>query len=311
MGTGLRPTATLPILMPADQTITAAVASAAQRLVRAGCDTPQLDAEVLLAYTLQEERSRLYLKPEARLDQAQLVTFSRLIARREKREPVAYIVGHKAFFALDFLVNRHVLVPRPETELLVETALELMNDQTGPRAAEADGDMRRVIADVGTGSGCIAIALARHITSATVFASDISVQALKLARRNAGRLGVSSNIRFMVGDLLTPYGVALDLIVSNPPYVSQVELESPGTAPEIGLYEPSLALDGGLNGLDIIRRVLSQAKKRLKSNGSLLVEIGSDQGQSIIELGRIHFPQASIEIKQDLAGLDRLLVVKN
>jgi release factor glutamine methyltransferase len=115
----------------------------------------------------------------------------------------------------------------------------------------------------------------------------------------------------MVGDLLTPYGVPLDLIVSNPPYVSQVELASPDTAPEIGRFEPSLALDGGLNGLDIIRRLLSQAKKRLESHGSLLVEIGADQGQSIMELGRVNFPQASIEIKQDLAGLDRLLVVKN
>ena len=292
-------------------TIAEAVASTAQRLARAGCDTPQLDAEVLLAHTLNAERSRLYLQPEARLDRQQLAAFLGLVARREKREPVAYIVGHKAFFGLDFLVNHHVLVPRPETELLVETALELMTGQTNPLPADVNANLRPAIADVGTGSGCIAIALARYISRATVLASDISIQALKVARRNAVQLGVPGSISFIVADLLGPYGVLFDLIVSNPPYVSQAELASPGSAPEIGKYEPSLALNGGLDGLNIMRRLLPQAKKRLKSDGCLLVEIGSDQGRALIELARDHFPQASVVVKQDLAGLDRLLMVRN
>jgi release factor glutamine methyltransferase len=290
--------------MLTDISVAGAVELAAQRLAQGGCDTPQLDAEVLLAHILKEERSRLYLQPRTKLDPKQLVTYNEFVSRREQREPVAYIVGHKAFFALDFVVNHFVLIPRPETEMLVETAVELATTKVNTSG-------RLAIADVGTGSGCIAVTLAKHVPSATVFAGDISHPAVKLARENAIRHGVLRSIYFLIGDLLAPFGRPLDLVVSNPPYIRQSELAAPYTTPEVHRYEPRLALNGGWSGLEILERLLVQAKERLKSSGSLLVEIGSDQGQAMVETARKYFPKATIGLKQDLAGLDRLLVVRN
>lgn len=164
------------------------------------------------------------------------------------------------------------------------------------------------IVDVGTGSGCIVVALAKHLLNTSVFAVDASPEALLLARRNAERNETADRITFLQGDLLEPLPEPVDLIVSNPPYVSRSELAA--AMPEVNRYEPRLALDGGEDGLDVIRLLLPQAREKLKPGGALLVEIGSTQGPTVVQLAQAHFPGAAVEVKKDLAGLDRLLVVK-
>ncbi len=286
------------------------------RLSTAGCDTPRLDAEVLLAHSLGRERTWLYLHLSDLLDENQIKQFEELLRRREQREPVAYLVGHKEFFGLEFQVNPHVLIPRPETELLVETALEIYDlrftiydSETMPASSQFNiHNSQFTIADVGTGSGCIAVALAKHLSDALIIAIDTSPEALRLAWQNAERHAVADRITFLSGDLLDPVVEPVDLIVSNPPYVSQPELAA--AMPEVSKYEPRLALDGGQDGLEVIRRLLLQAREKLAPDGSLLVEIGSEQGQAVLKLAQFHFPEASTQVKKDLAGLDRLLVVK-
>ncbi len=312
-------------------TINHALKIAVPRLLKAGCDTPQLDAELLLAHTLTQERTWLYLYPTHTLTALQQENFLDCITRREQREPLAYIVGHKAFFGLDFLVNSHVLIPRPETEHLVETALELRASltsvtpgrrraqdpmlpggnerlQSSNEALSITGQNRRLkIVDVCTGSGCIAVTLVRHLAQAMVTAIDISPEALAVAKQNAARYDVLSQITFVEGDLLQPVTESVDLIVSNPPYVSQPELAV--ARPEVQQYEPSLALAGGVVGLAVIKRLLQQAQERLKPKGCLLVEIGYEQGPAVKQLAQVHFPHGKVSIKKDLAGLDRLLIV--
>lgn len=289
--------------------VTQALKWASQQLAAAGIQTPRLDAEVLLAHTLNREKSWLYIHPQFQLAPRQSAAFSELVSRRQAREPVAYIIGHKEFYGLDFWVNRHALIPRPETELLVETALAQASDINKTLSISGNSSKRLLIADVGAGSGCIAITLARHLTTARVLAGDISAQALQLARQNAVRHQVAAQITFLQGDMLTPLAASIDMIVSNPPYVSRPELKD--VMPEVNRYEPQQALDGGPDGLDIIRRLVGQAAQKLGCPGSLLVEIGYRQGQQAKILAKDFFPDATIEIKKDLAGLDRLLVVQN
>ncbi len=275
------------------------LAGAVERLAAAGCETPRLDAELLLAHTLGQDRSWLYLYPRRPLLNQEADRFQELLERRERREPVAYITGRKEFFGLEFLVNQTVLIPRPETELLVETALDL-----------ARGRSPLTIADVGAGSGCIAITLALKLAAGFFYALDISAPALAVARQNAARHGIDGRVIFLQGDLLQPLAGPLDLIVSNPPYVSRADLNGGALPPEVAGYEPRLALDGGQAGLELVRRLLAQAETRLSPGGSLLVEIGSDQGPAVSALAAAHFRHAAIEVKKDLAGLDRLLVVR-
>lgn len=287
------------------------LASARQRLAEAACTTPALDAEILLAHTLAQARTWLYMYPQAVIEPEQRAAFNGLLQRRARREPVAYLVGAKEFFGLEFEVNRHVLIPRPETELLVETALQILVDdwqKTGDSRQPQLDQSKIHIADVGAGSGCIAIALATRLPGARFLAIDASAEALALARRNARRHNVADRVTFLRGDLLRPLGRPVDLIVSNPPYVSRSELQA--VAPEVGQYEPRLALDGGEDGLALIRPLLRQAKEKLKPGGALLVEIGSTQGPAVVQTVRNYFPSAGVSIKQDLAGLDRLLVVR-
>jgi release factor glutamine methyltransferase len=271
---------------------------ATQTLTGAGCDTPRLDAEVLLAYVLGCDRAWLYAHPEHRLSPSQLSAYQFLISRRARREPVAYLTGHKEFFGLDFVVTPDVLIPRPETERLVELAL-----QCGPTLPSP-----HLIADVGTGSGAIAVALAVHLPRAHMIALDTSASALAIARRNAARHGVARRVCCIQADLLAPLAGPLALIVANPPYLSQAELES--APPEVAHWEPRAALNGGHDGLAIIRHLLTMAADRLHAGGALLMEIGAAQGAETLRLARRHFPQAAVEIVPDYAGHDRLLVVR-
>lgn len=296
-----------------NRTIQTLLTSARQQLAAAGCDSPRLDAELLLAYTLDRDRTWLYRYPQVAVTEADLAAFLKLIDRRAQREPVAYLIGHKAFYGLDFVVTPDTLIPRPETELLVETAIAWAAASIRAKAeasAQAQNPPYSIV-DVGTGSGCIAVALAKMVSEASVTAIDLSGRALAVARHNAERHEVADRIEFREGDLLTPLREPVDLIVSNPPYVDPAELTAPFTMPEVNRYEPRLALDGGEAGLAVVRRLVAQANRFLKPGGMLLIEIGATQGNVVKKLAQAEFPTALVEIKPDLAGWDRLLVVKN
>jgi release factor glutamine methyltransferase len=271
---------------------------ASQALAAASCDTPRLDAEVLLAHLLGQNRAWLHAHPEHALTPTQLGAYQSLVSRRARREPVAYLTGHKEFFGLDFFVTSDVLVPRPETERLVELALQWL----------ASFSLPGIVADVGTGSGAIAVTLAARVPQTRVVATDTSPAALALARRNAARHGVANRLFCVQAHLLAPLAGPLDLIVANPPYLSSSELAA--APPEVAGFEPRLALDGGPDGLSVIRELLVMALDHLRSDGALLVEIGAGQGAQVLALARHHFPEATIEIARDYAGHDRMLVVR-
>ena len=227
---------------------------------------------------------------------------SALIARRAALEPIAYIVGHKEFYGLDFFVDRRVLVPRPETELLVDLAL------SAARRALKRSNVSRFehfyIADIGTGCGCIAIALAAHLPAAVVTAVDSSSAALEVARINAEQHGMIERVRLVEGDLLGPLDQPVDLLVSNPPYTILSAID-----PGVRRHEPRAALDGGPDGYDVYRHLLVQMPGKLRPGGAALLEIGATQGATVVELAQRSFPTARISIHQDLAGLDRVVVI--
>lgn len=274
-----------------------ALAQAFRALGSAGVDSPRLDAELLLAHVLEINRAAVLARPDYRLTPKQLTAYRYLMERRAAREPLAYILGYREFFGLDFAVDPHVLIPRPETELLVEEALRLARPKPSP-----------LVADVGAGSGAIAVSLAVHLPQATVYALDDSPQALAVTAENAHRHGVTERIRCLSGNLLVPLPEPVDLITANLPYVATPEWED--LAPEIRNYEPRAALDGGPDGLDLIRSLLAAASKKLRSEGAILLEIGASQGQAVTTLAQQQFPLAKIGLHQDYAGLDRLLVVQ-
>lgn len=282
----------------ARNSIAEALGEASARLAAAGCDTPRLDAEVLLAHVVGQGRAWLYAHPEYIPSTTQRNAYHTLLERRARREPVAYLTGSKEFYGLEFLVTPDVLIPRPETECLVEIALDWL----------ATGPTEGFIVDVGTGSGAIAVTLAVHLAGAHILATDTSPAALAVARRNAARHGVAVRVDCVQADLLAPLAGELRLIVANPPYVSWAELDA--AAPEVARYEPRHALDGGPDGLAVLDRLLAMASCRLSPGGTLLVEIGADQGERACALARDYFPASGVEIARDYAGRDRVLLVR-
>ena len=272
-----------------------ALAQATTMLENAGIEESKLDAELLLVHALGITRAQLHAHPQSQLRPTELARYRQLIERRTRREPVAYIVGHKEFYGLDLFVDERVLIPRPETELLVEKAIKVSQRQS-------------VVADVGTGSGAIAVSLAVHLPQILVYATDASPAALEVAARNCRRHCVEDRVHLLQGHLLEPLPEHVDLIVANLPYVSQAELAQ--LPPEISRYEPREALDGGPDGLDCIRHLLAQAEGHLKPGGVVLLEIGATQGEAVVALARRHFPAARVQIAQDYAGLDRVVIVE-
>jgi release factor glutamine methyltransferase len=266
----------------------------AQALQAAGIEDAWLEAEVLLRHALDLDRAHLYARLQEDLSPGDQSAFHSLLARRLAHEPAAYIVGRREFYGLDLDTTPAALIPRPETELLVEEAIA--------RARE-----RPLIVDVGTGSGAIAVALAVHLPQAAVLAIDVSREALALAARNARRHGVENRISFLQTDLLAPLAQPADIIVANLPYVTSAEWEA--LPPEIREHEPRAALDGGPDGLREIERLLGQAPSRVRAGGSLLVELGSPQAAPALALARRFFPHALARILPDAAGLDRLLAI--
>lgn len=277
-----------------------ALARAGRYLKEKGVDSPFLDAEVILAHVLGLDRAGLYRQAERTLTGMEEEVFSSLIFRRGRREPVAYLTGCKEFMGLMLYVDRSVLIPRPETELLVETALALLS-----------GEKNRplLIVEVGTGSGAIAVSLAVLFPSARVYATDCSAPALAVARRNAIAHGVGERVMLYTGDLLEPLdcpGLAgrVDLVAANLPYIASGDL--PGLAPEVSIFEPQVALDGGTDGLARIRRLVPAAPALLKPGGWLLLEIGEGQGEAVAAL--MPGPAWEVKVQKDLAGRDRLVV---
>ncbi|MBI1815558.1 MAG: peptide chain release factor N(5)-glutamine methyltransferase [Deltaproteobacteria bacterium] len=273
------------------------LAAATARLARAGIDTARLDAEVLLAHALGRSRTHLLAALRDTLPDGAAAAFEPLLARRIRREPVAYITGRQEFWSLDFVVGPDVLIPRPETELMVEIVARWLREH--PTAHPR-------VADIGTGSGCIAVALAHEVPSAEVWASDLSPAALAVARVNAERLGVAARIRFVAGDLLAPLTDAapFDLICSNPPYVAMDD--SDALQPELG-YEPATALFADGDGLAVIRQILLSAPALLTRSGALLIEIGCGQADTARALAAAA-GFGRVEIRADYAGIPRVLV---
>jgi len=287
---------------PAEPTVEKALQWATAYLASKGIGQPRLDAEVLLAHTLGIERIELYLQRGRPLTVRACKDFWEKVDRRAKYEPVAYIVGKKEFWSLDLEVGPEVLIPRPETEFLVEEAKRI-GDQI------PESPLR--ILDIGTGSGNIAISLAKELPNSRLYALDISLQALRLAQRNVQRHQVSAQIRLIAGDLFTPLhkeGARFHLIVSNPPYVAREGwAELP---PDIRLYEPRLALDGGERGETLLRRIIKEAEDHLYPGGYLLLEFSPSQLDSIRSWVKDQGRLWMTRIVKDYSGLPRVVIIK-
>jgi release factor glutamine methyltransferase len=284
--------------------IAACLRDATGRLTVAGVDSPRLNAEVLLASACGLRRAELLARLGDPVDAPAAARFAALTQRRLRREPLQYIVGSTELWSLDFQLTPDVLIPRPETERLVELVLELLRPTPYACPEPRRRALRPTICDVGTGSGCIAVALAHELSNATITALDVSPAALRLAAANAARCGVAERVRCVESDLLAAVtGERFDVIVSNPPYVTTSELDA--AQPELS-FEPRRALDGGADGLGIIRRLLAEARLCLKDDGWLFVEIGSDQGETVLQLARDAGARRA-EVFNDYAGLPRVL----
>jgi release factor glutamine methyltransferase len=260
-------------------------------------DTPGLDAQVLLAHVLKQPRTWILAHPQFELTPEQRREIEASIKRLLDGEPLPYVLGHWEFYGLDFIVTPDVLIPRPETELLVETAQKWLESNPAPRRA----------ADIGTGCGCIAISMAVHTPDLHILATDISAAALQVAQRNAIKHQVDSSISFAQCDLFPPNRQTFDLICANLPYIPSEILKN------LSVYqsEPSLALEGGPQGLTPIRRLLQNAAERLTGGGLMLLEIEASQGEPAAAEARANLPSASIEVLADLAGRDRLLKIES
>ncbi len=272
---------------------------ARQRLSAAGIDEAALEADLLLAACLEVDRAFLPAHGDAVLTPAQERRLHDWIERRFRREPLAYITGRRWFYGLEFIVTPAVLIPRPETELLVEQALAWLQTR----------QMTAAVVDVGTGSGAVAVALACHTPpTVRIEAGDISAAALAVARRNARRHGVADRITWFWGDLLEPLTTTVDLILANLPYVALGERDR--LMPEVRDFEPPEALFAGADGLNLIGRLLAQAPSRLKPGGALFLEIGYGQGEAVLALARAAFPHARLTLHPDLAGIERVVQIE-
>lgn len=280
------------------------LASATLRAAGGDGDTPELDAQVLLAHVTSMSRATLLAYPERVLPQEQAQAYAALIARRAAREPVAYLTGHREFMGLDFLTDARALIPRPETELLVEAALRDLRERL-----DRSPDRPPLVADVGTGSGAIAIAIAAlESRLPRVYATDVSAGALALAAENAARLGVAPRVGLLRGDLLAPLPEPVDVLLANLPYVAPRDAST--LAKDVTAFEPSLALYGDDDGLGHLRRFFAEAPAHVRPEATLVVEFGYDQRQAVEALARAAFPSCDITIGADYAGWDRYALVR-
>jgi release factor glutamine methyltransferase len=283
--------------MDATQTLYPLLQTITDRLTQADVDAPRLSAEVVLAHALELSRTQLLAQADRPLTPEQFARAQRDLDRLVNNEPLAYVVGHREFYDIDLLTDARALIPRPETECLVEYAIQIMADRSAP-----------FIADVGTGCGAIAVTLAKHLPRAHVIATDLSADAVDLARTNAQRNGVDARIAFRLGSILEPITETLDLLAANLPYID--DKDWPYLAKTIRGHEPMMAFIGGPDGLDLVRTLLRDASRVLHPGSVILLEIGAYHGDAVTEIALLNFPQARVEIKPDYAGLDRLAVIE-
>jgi len=269
-----------------------------QKLEAAGIPDARLEAEVLVMSVMRMARQSIFAEQETEVSAQQQEALDGLLARRYQREPLAYILGMREFYGINVVLTPAVLIPRPETEGLVEHALFMA--MMGMESREL------TIADVGTGSGAIAINLAIHLPAARIFAVDVADAVLDVAAYNIRAHGVGARVKLSIGDMLEAVPEPVDLIVANLPYIPTDRI--PTLQPEVQ-QEPVLALDGGPDGLDLIRRLLIQAEDKLKPNGIILLEMDPEQIPVVQQLALQHFPEGSTSVEQDLAGMDRILTI--
>lgn len=287
---------------PSTLTLNEAIRKAAEKLAESGITTARLDAELLLAHILKKDRTWIFTHLYDALDPENDKAFQELLERRTLREPFQYIIGKQEFWGLEFMVTPDVLIPRPETELVVEAAIEAVAGVAGPR-----------LIDVCTGSGCIAISLAAEVAALRIFATDRSDPALAVARQNARMHRVTDRIRFVEGDLFEPlqemdlHG-GIDVITANPPYIPTGDRQA--LQPEVRDFEPGMALFAGVSGSEIQQRIIQGAPDFLKKHGKLIMEMGIGQAETLSSMaeatGRYERPQ----ILKDLAGIDRTITLQ-
>jgi len=268
-------------------------------------DSPRLTAEILLAQQLQTNRISLYLNFDQPLTESEISGYRSFIRRRLAHEPVQYITGVQEFRSLEFIVNSHVLIPRPETELLVELAAGRLEKQTGPRNCPP------MVLDLGTGSGAIAISLAKEFQEVLFWAVDISAEAIKIARLNAQKHGVLNKIEFLQGDLLKPLldkGVSFDIILSNPPYIASHEYND--LPPEVRDYEPCISLDGGEDGMLFIEKIIMKAHNVMNPGGWLMLEMAPGQTEKAIMMAEKVSVYGKKERIRDIGNNYRVVILQ-
>ena len=270
-------------------TLKKALSRARELLIANNIEDASLESELLLRHVLDISRTQLYLDLNNKLSTKQEEAFWNLVKRRLAREPTAYITGHREFYGIDFYVNPYVLIPRPESELLVEKVISLARNHQVP-----------TIAEIGTGCGAIAISLALNLPQSKIYATDISASALKVALMNCQKYGVVNRIHLLQGDMLSPLPEQVELIVANLPYVNYSEIDTRG-------FEPILALNGGADGFEKIRQLCREVSNKLRPTGYLLLEIGQGQCRAAITLLHSLFPSAKIEVELDLSGIERVV----
>lgn len=283
-------------------TVLEVIQRSTEYLTRKGVESARLQAELLLAHVLGRPRLQLYLEFERRLTAAELDRLRELVRRRGAREPLQYLLGTVNFCGLELAVSPAVLIPRPETEWLAERAWTFL-------AGRGGGDAPPAALDFGTGSGCLAIALAARCPAALVVATDVSAAALDVARGNAARLGVEARIQFLLGEGFAglPPEARFDLIVANPPYIPSAEIAR--LQPEVRDHEPRVALDGGPDGLAVIRRLAGEGRGWLKPGGRLMTELGDGQAESAAELfGAAGW--AGVTVENDWTNRPRMLIAE-
>jgi release factor glutamine methyltransferase len=268
-------------------------------------DQPRLSAELLLSHVLAVARIKLYTDYDRVVTDAQLARFRDLVRRAAEQEPIAYLTGRAHFFNLELEVTRDTLIPRPDTETLVENVLQTVRHQPGMEAPR--------VLDLCTGSGCVALSIAKHLKASTVLAIDISEKAAAVARRNTERVGLTDRVKIEVGDLFDPLkrivdARPFDMIVANPPYIASDQMSSLDKS--VRDYEPSLALDGGVDGLVIHRRILEKASDHLLPTGRVFLEIAFDQGPAACEMASDYPAFENVRILKDFGGRDRVLAMQ-
>jgi release factor glutamine methyltransferase len=277
-----------------------ALQSTTQTLCRAGIADASVEVELLLGYVLGMSKTQIYTEPERSLTSVETEHLRHLVRRRLDHEPAAYILGHCEFYGIDFYIDHHTFIPRPETELLVEKAVELA------QRISHQGEQITIV-DIGTGCGAIAVSLALALPQAKIYATDVSAAALQVAEINCRRHGVNSQVKLLQGNLLESLPQPVDMIVANLPYIKNCEFGD--LSPEIRDYEPTMALAGGEDGLDRIKQMLEQMPGKLSYGACFLLEIGQGQGEMVTSLIKNYFPEGSIELIPDLGGIERVVKV--